>query len=159
MTKSRLPVFALRLSELRGDRTQADFADLLGISRASISLYESGARTPDGAVLRKIGEKLNVSCDYLLGISDDPALKTDPEHLDSVRFAAEVSESRYGCCDGCHRCSRVIRLSLPSTLYHDRKNLSTRYYERWFCRACADKLLEALAPACAEIREAEKEDE
>lgn len=81
------------------------------------------------------------------------------DYAENVRFAAEVSESRYCCCNGCHREACVIKLTLPSTLYHDRKNLSTGYYQRWFCRDCADKLLAALAPACAEIREAEKEDE
>ena len=81
------------------------------------------------------------------------------DYAENVRFFAKISPSRYCCCDGCHRCTRVIKIELPSTLYHDYKNLSTRYYQRWFCRACADKLLAALAPACAEIRETEKEDE
>jgi len=81
------------------------------------------------------------------------------DYAENVRFSAEVSDSVYCCCDGCHREACVIKLTLPSTLYHDRKNLSTGYYQRWFCRDCADKLLAALAPACAEIREAEKEDE
>lgn len=81
------------------------------------------------------------------------------DYAENVRFSAELSDSVYCCCDGCHRCARVIKLTLPSTLYHDRKNLSTGYYQRWFCRDCADKLLAALAPACSAIREAEKEDE
>ena len=81
------------------------------------------------------------------------------DYAENVRFSAKISPSRYCCCDGCHRCARVIKIELPSTLYHDRRNLTTQYYQRWFCRACADKLFAALAPACAAIRAAEKEDE
>lgn len=81
------------------------------------------------------------------------------DYAENVRFTAQVSASIYCCCDGCHRCARVIKLKLPETLYHDHKTLNTKYFPRWFCRDCADKLLAALAPACAEIREAEKEDE
>lgn len=81
------------------------------------------------------------------------------DYAENVRFTAQVSASIYCCCDGCHRCTRVIKIELPTTLYHNHRTLSTRYYQRWFCRDCADKLLAALAPACSEIREAEKEDE
>lgn len=36
-----------RLAELRGDRTQKDFADLLGIGRTSLIRYEAGERPID----------------------------------------------------------------------------------------------------------------
>lgn len=81
------------------------------------------------------------------------------DYFENVRFSAEVSDSFYCCCSGCHRCTRVIKLKLPETFYYDRKTLSTQYSTRWFCRDCADKLLAALVPACSEIRAVEKEDE
>ena len=81
------------------------------------------------------------------------------DYVKNVRFSAEVSDSVYCCCDACHRCTRVIKLKLPVTLFYDRQTLSTQYHPRWLCCDCADKLLAALATACTEIRAIEKEDE
>lgn len=67
----RLPVFADRFIELRGKRTQDEFAKFLGISRPTVGFYESGQRIPDAVVLRQIAEKCNVSTDYLLGLTDE----------------------------------------------------------------------------------------
>ena len=43
-----------RLAELRGERTQASVAKALGVSAASISMYECGKRTPRDPLKRKI---------------------------------------------------------------------------------------------------------
>ncbi len=67
----RMPVFADRFIELRGTRTQNEFAKFLGISRPTVGFYESGQRIPDAVVLRQIAEKCNVSTDYLLGLTDE----------------------------------------------------------------------------------------
>ena len=40
-------IFSSRLKYLRGNRNQDDVAKELGISRASLSYYETGARKPD----------------------------------------------------------------------------------------------------------------
>lgn len=57
-----------RLRELRRARgwSQQQVADLLGLNKMSISLYESGKRTPSFEVLDNIAETFNVSYDYLL---------------------------------------------------------------------------------------------
>lgn len=65
-----MPVFAERFAELRGDRTQGEFAEFLGISRPTVGFYENGTRIPDALVLRQISEKCQVSTDWLLGLSD-----------------------------------------------------------------------------------------
>ena len=70
----RMPVFADRFIELRGKRTQDEFAKFLGISRPTVGFYESGQRIPDAVVLRQIAEKCNVSTDYLLGLTDEKTL-------------------------------------------------------------------------------------
>ena len=77
MVKSRLPVFTERFMKLRGEMTQSQFADVLGLSRPTVSLYESGERVPDAVTLRLIAEKTNVSADYLLGLRDDPTADKD----------------------------------------------------------------------------------
>ena len=69
--------FAERLLEIRGDMSQKVFAKKLGVSRGSISLYEQGKRLPDIEVLRNIAEKFNVSCDWLVGLTDTKVIEPD----------------------------------------------------------------------------------
>lgn len=78
---SRLAVFTERFTLLRGDMTQTQFADMLGLSRPTVSLYESGERIPDAVTLRIIAEKCNVSADYLLGLREDPTADRDVQFV------------------------------------------------------------------------------
>ena len=77
MATSRLPDFQENFKALRGDMTQGQFAEKLGISRATVALYESGARIPDAEVLRDIAQRCCVSADYLLGLSKIPTNDKD----------------------------------------------------------------------------------
>ncbi|OCA86018.1 transcriptional regulator [Bacillus sp. FJAT-27225] len=71
--------------EFLGDRIQnarelrnlsaKEASKLCNVSKSSWSLYESNKRTPSLDVLKHIAKKLNVSADYLLGLSDDIDLK------------------------------------------------------------------------------------
>lgn len=72
---SRMPIFRDRFNLLRGNRTQAEFAAVLGMSRATVAFYCAGDRIPDALTLRDIAEKCDVSTDWLLGLSD--AMSTD----------------------------------------------------------------------------------
>ena len=63
-------IFSSRLKYLRGNRNQDDVAKELGISRASLSYYETGARKPDINTLYALAKYYNVSSDYLLGLSE-----------------------------------------------------------------------------------------
>lgn len=67
---NRNTVFCKRFAELRGERTQAEFAKFLGIARATVGFYENGERVPDAIVLKKICEACKVPSDYLLGLSE-----------------------------------------------------------------------------------------
>lgn len=60
----------MRIKELRKEKgiTQNKFATELGISKCTISLYESGKREPDIATLLRIANYFDVSVDYLLGV-------------------------------------------------------------------------------------------
>lgn len=49
---------------------QQDLADLLGISRSAISMWETGRSRPDGDMLENLAEIFEVSVDYLLGLTD-----------------------------------------------------------------------------------------
>lgn len=93
MVKSRLPVFTERFMKLRGEMTQSQFADVLGLSRPTVSLYESGERVPDAVTLRIIAEKTNVSADYLLGLRDDPTADKDLQAIvDYTGLSSEALE-------------------------------------------------------------------
>lgn len=82
----------LRLS--RG-YTQAELADLLGISRSRIGMYETGAREPDFETLEIIADFFNVDIDYLLGRTNKTTLipKTDYyTNEETAKLAQEMFE-------------------------------------------------------------------
>lgn len=66
-----MSIFAERLRSLRlaAGLSQTKFAQKVGSTRASISAYEVGDRTPDINLLLSITEKFEVSADYLLGLA------------------------------------------------------------------------------------------
>lgn len=64
-------IFRSRFILLRGDRTQAKFADDLGTARQTIQRWEGDyKRIPMADNLVMIAEKCNVSVDWLLGLTD-----------------------------------------------------------------------------------------
>lgn len=64
--------FARRFKELREslNLSQGDFADKTGLSRPTISLYESGNRIPDIVILDRICKVTGCSPAFLMGYSD-----------------------------------------------------------------------------------------
>ena len=69
--KDRSSALPERLKELREKRgcTIEQFAALVGVTRPTMSYYLSGQRSPDAETLAQICRALNVSCDWLLGLS------------------------------------------------------------------------------------------
>ena len=90
VSQKKLPVFAERFRELRGDMTQDKFADFVGISRPTVGFYENGDRLPDALVLKKIAEKCRVSSDWLIGLSD---VKNTDMNIHSVSEITGLSSS------------------------------------------------------------------
>lgn len=66
--------FYNRLTALRQDKriSQNELAKKTGLTRQAISLYETGKREPNLAVINRLADFFNVSVDYLLGRTDDP---------------------------------------------------------------------------------------
>jgi len=64
--------FGERLLKLREERneTQQQLADAIGITRQSLSRYETNDRTPNIDLVYNIAKHYNVSADYLLGLSE-----------------------------------------------------------------------------------------
>jgi len=63
-----------RLKKVREERgyTQEKLAEFLNIGQLQIWRYENGETEPKADTLAKIASFLNVSADYLLGLSDTP---------------------------------------------------------------------------------------
>ena len=67
--------FSARLVQLRKSRalTQKQLATELGISELAIQHYEAQRRKPAYDILIALADYFDVSLDYLVGRSDDPA--------------------------------------------------------------------------------------
>ncbi len=63
-------IFAKRFKELRINAgiTQTEFSLIFGITKATVSYYESGKRLPSNTMIRKIANYFKVPVDYLLGM-------------------------------------------------------------------------------------------
>ena len=78
-------IFAKRFKELRVNMgvTQTEVSRYLGITKATVSYYESGKRVPSHLMIKKIANYFKVPVDYLLGMdyimedSNDEYLKDD----------------------------------------------------------------------------------
>lgn len=65
--------FADRLTELRREKgfNQAYLATYMGVSQVSISNWERGFKEPNFTALIDLANLFGVSCDYLLGVTDN----------------------------------------------------------------------------------------
>ena len=65
-------LFAKRLRELRREKklSQVELGERLGYGYTAISNYESGRNEPSFSDFMRICEALEVSADYILGLSD-----------------------------------------------------------------------------------------
>lgn len=62
-----------RIAEQKGiDPCSQKTADVLGMTRAAISTWNTKQITPKGEAVARIADMLEVSADYLLGRTDDP---------------------------------------------------------------------------------------
>lgn len=64
--------FSTKIKELREslNLTQSEFSNLINVTQAALSTYEKGTRKPTLETLLCISEKLDVSLDWLCGISN-----------------------------------------------------------------------------------------
>lgn len=67
--------FQTRLTNIRRSKgfTQKQVADGIGISEVGLQNYENGRRKPAFDILISLADFYDVSLDYLVGRSDDPA--------------------------------------------------------------------------------------
>lgn len=66
--------FHQRLKDIRTDKdmSQTDFGTILNMTQRKISRLERKNTEPTPAEIKNICNKLNISADYLLGLTDTP---------------------------------------------------------------------------------------
>ena len=62
-----------RLRKIRKDKgiTQKELAEIIGINKATVSLYEKNINEPNDSVKGKMARYFKVSMDYLTGVIDE----------------------------------------------------------------------------------------
>lgn len=85
-------MLSIRLKALRTQqrKTQQEMADLLGITRQGYAKYENNLGEPDNSTLSKLADFFEVSTDYLLGRTDNPA--HTPQEKDDNAFQAFAND-------------------------------------------------------------------
>lgn len=72
MVNDRLQVIGRRMRELRTDKglSQAELGQKLSVSQDTVSLWEKSKSVPPADIIILLAQIFEVSCDYLLGVSD-----------------------------------------------------------------------------------------
>ena len=127
--------FSARLKEARGDRSQADFADFLGVSnQASYSRYEAG-RIPDGDILFRIALKLETSVEELLtgrGPSKQAVIMGDQIIGGDVQLpeqTAEIEQELAETASGVPGNKRPVKKALIDRVLKQALELKKRYLQ------------------------------
>lgn len=86
----------LRVESLRGDLTQAEFADRLDVDRKTVGQWERGERVPSGTVLLRMAGEFGADIGYILTGKKGgaaPANRPDEEQL-LAHYRAAHSDAR-----------------------------------------------------------------
>lgn len=85
--------FGTRLKIIRKTRniTQSDLSKALGIAQSTVANYENNTRFPGESSLKDLSEYLEVSLDYLMGLTDLKSVA--PQYQSNVESAVEANQS------------------------------------------------------------------
>jgi repressor LexA len=72
-----LESFGEKLKKLRGDMSQDELANVLDMTKASISKYENDLREPRMSTAKKIANYFGVDFNWLIGFSEDTKLQEE----------------------------------------------------------------------------------
>jgi len=78
-----------RIKQIRGDRSRAEFANVLSIHPQTLYLYEKGKRVVDVDLVQQICEKFNVSAEWLIFGEDKLAADQEQPNSELVTKLAE----------------------------------------------------------------------
>ena len=82
-------MFCHILKRLRKEKgyTQQELANILGVGKSTISMYEVGERVPDYDMLAKIAQVFNVDINILFGTNTPQTRKTAPTPMTEAEAA------------------------------------------------------------------------
>lgn len=85
-----------RLKELRKENqmTQSDLANMLGMAKGTVAMWEAGTRNPSFESLEKMSDIFDRSVKYIMGTSDDSSSPKMNEE-DTLQGGAWVVEEDY----------------------------------------------------------------
>lgn len=96
-----MPAFADMISYLRrrDGLSQQQLADMLGVKRSTISMYETGKREPDFETAEALADIFNVNMDTLLGkdctdqqITTAPTVRVSPERQELLDMVDSLTD-------------------------------------------------------------------
>ena len=80
--------FFSRLDEVRDTRSVAEFARILGVRQQTLNNYMNG-REPPASFVATVCEKMNLSADWLLGLTDNNERGGDANKWRSTALSAQ----------------------------------------------------------------------
>lgn len=105
--------FKRRLRLVKGDMTQNQMADDIGISRATLASYLCGKNVPTAETLHLICEVTGCSSDWLLGLSETRWKKIHPAGIyECEQCGINVMTDDIEAYAYCHGCGRKVRWRL-----------------------------------------------
>ena len=125
-----MATFATRLREMRlaNDFSQKQLAEEIGVTAQSVSLWERGPRQPDENTINALCFHLNVSRDYLLGITDvyapDVPSMTD-EQIDRIALEEDDNElwrMAVRMCQLSYEMRQMVKASIKEAYRLDKQN-------------------------------------
>ena len=94
-----MATFSERVKELRKEKgmTQTDLAEAVGVTKGTVSTWETGARMPNFVTINDLCEIFDRRIDYVLGKSDDTSPKDVIDKAKQVSniFAIEENITEY----------------------------------------------------------------
>jgi transcriptional regulator with XRE-family HTH domain len=90
----RIALFLIMIFYLFPQQSQKDLIKKLGSSVSIISKYERGEVTPSIDAAKRIAEALDISSDYLIGLTDDNSALKDKSMLDRMEHINSLPQDR-----------------------------------------------------------------
>lgn len=136
--------FATRLKALREKRgiSQADLGEAIGMTRGSVSFYESGSRTPDIETLDKVHKYFDVSVNYLLGYSE--AGREENERIGEQLGLSDLSIEFLKLCNQCKQIGQLPSSTERKEYFSNYTNIINRIIEQ----LCSNHYLLSLVIVC-----------
>jgi transcriptional regulator with XRE-family HTH domain len=93
-----MPFRGERLREVREKKglSQRELCALSGLEEAQLSRYENGKMGPSLKYLETLAQHLDVSADYLLGLTDDPRSRSAIDELSADEYKVVETLRREG---------------------------------------------------------------